>query len=296
MNAADVVARLRAAGCVFAEEEARLLIDESRNDAELAARIDRRAAGEPLESILGWAEFCGLRVAVAPGVFVPRRRTQAVVRTALALLDAAPADPGRRPVVVDLCCGSGAIGLAVATARAVELHAADIDPRAVGCARANLAGTGTVYQGDLDAPLPARLRGRVDLLLANAPYVPSGQIPLMPPEARDREPAVALDGGADGLDLHRRIAAAAPGWLAPGRLAPGGAAPGGALVVEIAGAQVAGAVALVEAAGLIVDVRRDEDVDGTVVVGRREPGEARARLPRSRPAGRDRPAGRVATA
>src|SRR3954462_3557379 len=101
-----VVARLRAAGCVFAEDEARLLLAGAAPDA-LDALVARRVAGEPLEPLLGWAEFCGLRVAVAPGVFVPRRRTEALVEEAVALFR-----PGA--VVVDLCCGSGALGLAVA--------------------------------------------------------------------------------------------------------------------------------------------------------------------------------------
>jgi len=119
--------------------------------------VDRRAAGVPLEHVLGWAEFCGLRIAVDPGVFVPRRRTEFLARQAAAL-----ARP--RAVVVDLCCGSGAVGAALAAALdRVELYAVDIDPAAVRCARRNLAGAGgQVYEGDLYQPLPATLRGRVD--------------------------------------------------------------------------------------------------------------------------------------
>src|SRR5450432_1469341 len=122
------VTRLRAAGCVFAEDEARLLISAARTPADLAAMVDRRVAGLPLEHVLGWAEFCGLRIAVDPGVFVPRRRTEFLVHQATALTR-----PGS--VVVDLCCGSGALGAAVAAAQGqIELHAADIDPAAVACA------------------------------------------------------------------------------------------------------------------------------------------------------------------
>src|ERR1022692_3801195 len=134
--AQSVVARLRAAGCVFAEDEARLLIAAARTPADLAGLVDRRVAGLPLEHVLGWAEFCGLRIAVDAGVFVPRRRTEFLVREA-----AAACRPGA--VVVDLCCGSGAVGaaLAVAVGR-VELHATDIDPAAVRCARRNVAGGG----------------------------------------------------------------------------------------------------------------------------------------------------------
>jgi release factor glutamine methyltransferase len=198
----DVIARLRAAGCVFAEDEARLLLDTARTPAELAGMVERRVAGLPLEHVLGWAEFAGRRVAVDPGVFVPRRRTELLVREA-----AARARPGA--VVVDLCCGSGAVGVAVAAAvPGIELHAADVDPAAVRCARRNVtAFGGQVHEGDLDAPLPAALRGRVDVLVANAPYVPTGAVGLMPPEARLPEPRVALDGGADGLDVQRRACA-----------------------------------------------------------------------------------------
>src|SRR5659263_284462 len=170
-----IVTRLRAAGCVFAEDEARLLISAARTAADLAAMVDRRAAGLPLEHVLGWAEFCGLRIAVDPGVFVPRRRTEFLVRQAAALARA-------RPVVVDLCCGSGAVGAAlVAALDRVELSAVDIHPAAVRCARRNVAAAGgQVYEGDLYEPLPATLRGRVDVLVANAPYVPTEAIGLLP--------------------------------------------------------------------------------------------------------------------
>lgn len=170
-----IVTRLRAAGCVFAEDEAELLISTAATPAELAVMVDRRIAGLPLEHVLGWAEFCGLRVFVDPGVFVPRRRTEFLAGQAVAL-----ARPGA--VVVDLCCGSGALGAAVAaTVERVELYAADIDPAAVRCARRNIAAVGRVYEGDLYEPLPASLRGRIDVLVANAPYVPTDEIQLLPP-------------------------------------------------------------------------------------------------------------------
>jgi len=267
---AATVARLRAAGCVFAEDEARLLISAARTPATLAALVDRRAAGQPLEHVLGWAEFCGLRIAVDPGVFIPRRRTEFLVRRAAALARraAAPARQDRaRPhtvVVVDLCCGSGAVGAALAAALGqVELHAADIDPAAVRCARRNVAAAGgQVYQGDLYRPLPARLRGRVDILAANVPYVPSGDVGLLPPEARAHEPRVALDGGADGLDVLRRVAAGAPLWLAPG----------GHLLVETSERQAARAAEAVGRDGLIPRVARSARLNATVVIGTRQPG------------------------
>jgi release factor glutamine methyltransferase len=249
---AAVVARLRAAGCVFAEEEARLLVAEAKSPERLAALVDRRVAGEPLEHLLGWAGFCGLRITVAPGVFVPRRRTEFLVQQGAAL-----APP--RAVVVDLCCGSGAV--AAVLSRLLdrpEVHAADVDPAAVACARRNLPG-GTVHAGDLFGALPTGLRGRVDLLVANVPYVPSDAIALMPPEAREHEPRTALDGGVDGLDVARRVVADAASWLAPG----------GSLLFEVSEGQVPGATGIVAAAGLAPRVAADPESGTTVVIGSR---------------------------
>jgi release factor glutamine methyltransferase len=250
-----VITRLRAAGCVFAEDEANLLITAARTPAELAAMVGRRVDGLPLEHVLGWTEFCGLRIAVDPGVFVPRRRTEFLVRRA--------ADLAARPrtVVVDLCCGSGAVGVAlVAALDLVELHAADIDPAAVACARRNVAAAGgQVYEGDLDAPLPAELRGRVDILAANVPYVPTEAIGTMPPEARIHEPRMALDGGADGLDVLRRVSAVAPRWLAPG----------GSLLIETSELQAPTAVDTFARDGLIPQVGRSDELSATVVIGTR---------------------------
>ena len=247
-----IVARLRAAGCVFAEDEARLLIAAARTSAELDAMIGQRVAGLPLEQVLGWAEFCGLRITVAPGVFVPRRRTEFLVRQAVALAR-------RGDVIVDLCCGAGAIGAALAAAvEGVEVYAADIDPAAVRCARQNLPAD-RVYQGDLYAPLPAVLRGRVAILAANVPYVPAGDIELLPAEAREHEPRAALDGGADGLDVLRRVAIGAAAWLAPG----------GYLLSETSDRQAWMAEAVVTASGLAARVARSPDLDATVIVARR---------------------------
>ncbi|MGK5114286.1 putative protein N(5)-glutamine methyltransferase [Geodermatophilus sp. CPCC 205506] len=227
---------------------------DAADAGHLEALLARRVAGEPLETVLGWAAFSGLRVGVEPGVFVPRRRTEFLVERAVGLLRGTD-----RPVVVDLCCGSGAVGLAIASTRGgVELHAADIDPVAVRCARRNLAPVGArVHRGDLYAALPGHLAGRVDLLAVNAPYVPTAAIAGMPPEARDHEPRSALDGGADGVDLHRRVAAEARRWLGPG----------GTLLVETSAAQAPLTAAAVEAGGLSAEVARDDDRDATVVVG-----------------------------
>lgn len=261
-----IVTRLRAAGCVFAEDEAQLLLSAARSPSDLTTMVERRAAGLPLEHVLGWVEFCALRIAVDPGVFVPRRRTEFLVRqaTALARLAASPADqaPARpRATVIDLCCGSGAVGVAlVAALNQVELYAVDIDPAAVRCARRNVAAVGgQVYEGDLYQPLPAALRGRVDFLVANAPYVPTEAIGGLPPEARIHEPRVALDGGADGLDVLRRVTAAAPQWLAPG----------GYLLVETSERQAPQMVETVARTGLIARVGRSEELNATVVIATR---------------------------
>ena len=249
-----LVARLRAAGCVFAEDEAALLLDEGADAAALEAMVVRRVAGEPLEHVLGWAAFRGRRVAVGAGVFVPRQRSGLLVDRAVALVR-----PGA--VVVDLCCGSGALGAAVASeAAGVELHATDIDAAAVACARRTVPPGAHVHEGDLDAALPADLRGRVDVLLASPPYVPTDGVATMPPEARDHEPRVALDGGDDGLGVLRRIAALAPGWLAPG----------GSVLLECAAHQADAAREAVAAAGLRATAEHDDEADATVVVGRRE--------------------------
>ncbi|MDH6218958.1 putative protein N(5)-glutamine methyltransferase [Streptomyces pseudovenezuelae] len=247
-----VVIALRSAGCVFAEDEAELILATARTPDEVSALTDRRIAGEPLEQVLGWAGFHGLRVTVEPGVFVPRRRTEFLVDRALA-------QHPHATVVVDLCCGSGAVGAALAAALGtVELHAADIDPVAVRCARGNIAAYGGhVHAGDLYEALPAALRGRVDLLAANVPYVPTAEIALLPAEARDHEPRTALDGGSDGLDLLRRVAAGASGWLAPG----------GCLLVETSEHQTDAALDAFGEAGLTSRLATDEELYANVVIG-----------------------------
>jgi release factor glutamine methyltransferase len=250
---AQIVLRLRASGSVFAEEEAALLLAEYGRDASaLEHAVQRRAAGEPLEIIVGWAEFCGLRLAVAPGVFVPRPRSAFLVGQAVALAR-------HGDVLLDLCCGVGAIAAAVsARVPSLEVHAAELDPVAAECAGRNLPD-GHVVVGDLFDPLPASLAGRVNVLVANAPYVPTAEIDLMPREARLHERPAALDGGADGLDLHRRIAAGAPRWLAPG----------GVLLIETSERQAPSTLAIMAGVGLEARVERDDDADATVVIGTR---------------------------
>ncbi|MET1180386.1 putative protein N(5)-glutamine methyltransferase [Peribacillus simplex] len=248
----SIVTKLQAAGCVYAEEEARLLISAAGTTAELAGMVDRRIAGLPLEHVIGWAEFCGIRIEVDPGVFVPRRRTEFLVRQAAAL-----AMPGA--VVVDLCCGTGAVGSAVGDVlEDIELYAVDIDPAAVRCARRNVTSVnGQVYEGDLYEPLPSNLRGRVDVLVANAPYVPTEGIGLLSHEARMHEARVALDGGADGLDVQRRVAASATLWLAPGSH----------LLVETSERQAMQTVEIFAGYGVMPRVVKCVERDATVVIG-----------------------------
>lgn len=242
---------------MFAEDEARLLLAAASTPTELDALVARRVDGEPLEVVLGWAEFCGLRIAVDTGVFVPRRRTGFLVETAAALTT-------RGAVVVDLCCGTGAVGAAVAAKVGhVELHASDIDPAAVRCARRNIAEChGWAYVGDLYDGLPAELSGRVDVLLVNAPYVPTESIAMMPPEAREHEPRIALDGGTDGLDVQRRVSSAAHEWLAPG----------GHLLIETSERQAPGTADAVAEGALTPRVARSEEYGTTVVIGTRSHG------------------------
>lgn len=257
LTPAGVVVALRRAGCVFAEDEAQLLLAQAAGPAELSRDVGRRAAGVPLEHILGWADFAGLRIKVDPGVFVPRRRTQLLVDATAAVL--AALESSQPPVVVDLCCGSGAVGTALLNEfPGVELHAADIDPSAVACAWRNIGPLGgKVHQGDLFHALPVSLLGRVQVLAVNAPYVPTEAIGTMPPEARIHEPLLSLDGGSDGLDVHRRVAAAASGWLRPA----------GHVLIETSERQAAGTASILADAGFSVSTVHSDEVDGTVVIG-----------------------------
>jgi release factor glutamine methyltransferase len=252
----DVVARLRAAGCVWAEVEAGLLLEAAASPAVLESLVSRRVAGEPLELVLGWVAFMGRRLRVAPGVFVPRRRTELLARTAAAEA-AARTLPGRSPaVVVEMCCGVAPV--AACLPAVVEVHAADVSSVALSCARSN-APRAALHEGDLYDALPRTLRGRVDVLAANAPYVPTRRVGDMPPEARDHEPLAALDGGDDGVDLHRRLAGEAREWLAPG----------GVLVVETSRSQAGLTAEAMTTAGLVTRVVEDPEVGGCVVVGGR---------------------------
>jgi release factor glutamine methyltransferase len=202
-----VVARLEAAGCVAAVEEAGMLRERAgRDDHVLEAMLRRREGGEPVEWIVEWAPFCGLRVCVRAGVYVPRAQTELLARRAATCLPSGG-------VAVDLATGSGAIAMVVQAAQpTATVVATELDPVACKCAKANGVD---VLRGDLDAPLPESLAGTVDVMTANVPYVPAASLRLLPRDVQQHEPRLALDGGADGLDLVRRVLALAPRWLRP---------------------------------------------------------------------------------
>ncbi len=256
-----LVARLRAAGCVFAEQEADALRSAARtgalralDEAELERLVLRRVAGEPLEVVVGYAEFAGLRIPVAAGVFVPRVRTELVARIASAL-----APPSS--IVVDLCCGSGAIAAAIAHSRPdLTVWAADIDPVAIGLAATTLATYGAhAMVSDMDAALPAALDGRVAVVASCPPHVPSAQVALMPTEARDHEPLATLDGGPTGTVMQARVFDAALRLLAPE----------GVCIVESSEHLADASLAAATAAGLTSSVETDESIGAVVVVARR---------------------------
>lgn len=238
---------------MFAEEEAALLLGSALHDLETL--VERRVAGEPLETILGWVLFDGRRLVVRPGVFVPRRRTELLARIAAAQC-------GPDSVLLELCCGVGPVAASV---DAGEIHLGDLDPIALSCARENVP-RGHAHLSDLYGDLPADLRGRIDVVAANAPYVPTDRMALMPPEAREHEQRMALDGGVDGVDVHRRIAAGAPDWLAPG----------GVLMIETSPEQAHLTSRAMHEAGFTTEVVTDEEIGGCVVLGRQigvTPGE-----------------------
>lgn len=206
-----LVKRLRSAGCVFAEDEAAEIRRVLGTDPIAIDRVvDARTRGIPLEHALGTARFAGVEVEVGPGVFVPRTRAESLVDEAVA----AQPDAG---VVVDLGCGSGAIAAALhARLPHAEVHAADIDPVALGYAARNGRRHGfEAHLGDWWTAVPRRLRGRVDLAVAYLPHVPTAKIDRIPGDYRHHEPGRAVDGGADGLDALRRVMAGFDDWMSP---------------------------------------------------------------------------------
>lgn len=247
----DLVERLRAAGCVFAEDEAAVLREAAALGGDLDVLAHARVAGMPLEHVVGWADFAGVRVPVDPGVFVPRPRSELLVEVVTASLT--PGD-----LLIDVCCGSGAIAAAVAARVPIRIVATDSDRAAAFNATRTLAELDArVYEGDLFDGLPIGIREHAAVIAVVAPYVPSEAIPFLPREARDFESLNSLDGGPDGLRLVRRIVSEAPGWLQPG----------GLLATELGVDQVDEAVRIMNSVDLQTEIHED---DGAVVVaGRR---------------------------
>jgi release factor glutamine methyltransferase len=194
-----------AAGCVAADEEADELVAAAPDADALEVLIRRREQGEPLAWITGSLQFCEQTLHIEPGVYVPRYQSEELARRAAALLT----DTGGR--AADLCTGAGAIAAhLMAEAPAATVIGVDIDGRAVACARRN--GVHAVL-GNLDQPLRSQA---FDVVTAVAPYVPTGELRLLPADVQRYEPRVALDGGDDGLDLVRRIVVSAARLLRPG--------------------------------------------------------------------------------
>ncbi|MGR0318559.1 putative protein N(5)-glutamine methyltransferase [Agromyces sp. ZXT2-3] len=231
-----IASRLRAAGSVFAEDEAAVLIESAADDAELEQLVRRRVAGEPLEPLVGWVRFGALRLAVGPGVFVPRQRSLRLARLAVRRARAAAV-----PVMLEPYCGVAPLAATVAASvDRVEVHAADRDPAAIALARRNLPAGAGVHHADAFDGLPRALRGRITVIAAVPPYVPGTEVGLMPREARDHEPTGALvGGGADGLDHARRLILGAGPWLVPG----------GSLLLELGARQLPVAATRARAAG-----------------------------------------------
>jgi len=288
---ADGVRTLRAAGLATARQDAEWLLAEALGVNRLdlytdppavgaaaarryAAALARRAAHEPLQHLLGWEEFRGLRFGVGPAVLIPRPETELLVEWALEFVP-----PGA--TVCDLGTGSGCVAAAIATARpdarvlAVEVSAAARAVAARNLAALGLAARVTVLGGDLFEPL-ARWAGAVDLIVANPPYIPTGTLAALPAEVRAWEPRGALDGGSDGMAVSRRIIAGAPGVLARG----------GALTIEIGEGQAPPLAATMRARGF-VDVTTRHDLGGVerYLAGAFGASAARgARAARARPA------------
>jgi release factor glutamine methyltransferase len=212
-----VVTALQKAGCIAAREEAIGLLAAARGEQlGLSELVARRCAGEPLAWLLGSTRFCGQRVVVCPGVYVPRPQSEPLVHEALTRLP-------KRGLAVDLCTGSGAIALVLRRARPeARVLATEIDPLAAACARRNGVA---VYVGDMGAALPEEIRGQVDVVTAVVPYVPSDELPLLARDVVAHEPRRALDGGVDGTDLLRRAVLESV-WLLR---------PGGSLLLELGG-------------------------------------------------------------
>ena len=242
---------------LYAHHDQPLTPDERER---LRLLVTRRGEGMPLQYVTGEMPFRHLVMHVTPGVFIPRPETEVLVDVALELL----ADTAG-PLVVDLCTGSGCVAVSIAYERpAARVWAVDASEMAVEAARRNALHAGVadrvqVVHGDLFDPLPRELAGAVDLIVSNPPYVPSADLPDLPAEVLGFEPSRALDGGADGLDVFRRIAAGAPGWLSAG----------GALACELDSGRVGDAATSIGRSYEGVTVRKDLTGRDRIVFGRK---------------------------
>jgi release factor glutamine methyltransferase len=238
----SVTEALAQAGSIAAPQEADELIEAAGGDVDvLDDLISRRTQGEPIAWLTGAITFCGVRVFVAPGVYVPREQTEPLARRAAGLLP-----PGG--VAVDLCTGTGAIARVLSAAvPTAHVLATELDGEAVDCARRNGV---EVFQGFLDDPLPGAFEHRVDVLTAVVPYVPTDALRLLPRDVQAFEPRLALDGGADGLDLLAEAVRRSTRWLRPG----------GWLLLELGGDQAEPLGRLLDECGFSgSDVMVDED-------------------------------------
>ena len=236
-----IASQLEDAGCVAPGEEADELMEAARGDGALLERlVARRVAGEPLAWVTGAVGFAGCRVRVHPGVYVPRRQTEALVLRAIELL---PEDG----LAADLCTGSGAIAMALERRRPqARIVASELDPVACRCAQENGV---EVFAGHLGDPFPAGLRGRFDVVVAVVPYVPSDMFAYLPRDVRDYEPRLALDGGPGGTRVLEQAV-----WAAAGLLHRGGS-----LLLEVGGEQDDALGPVLSAAGFGPTTRHDDD-------------------------------------
>lgn len=251
LDRVSVTRMLTDAGCIAAREEADELLEAAAGDSDLLDHlVSRRTSGEPIAWLTGAVTFCGVRLFVAPGIYVPRRQTEPLARRAARLLPSAG-------LAADLCTGAGAIAAvlaaAVPTARTL---ATELDGAAVRCARRNGV---EVFEGFLDDPLPREFEHRVDVLTAVVPYVPTDSLRLLPRDVQAFEPRLALDGGIEGLDLLGEVVRRSPAWLRPG----------GWLLLELGGDQAEPIGQLLHAYGFTgLDVMADEDGDPRAICAR----------------------------
>lgn len=227
----SLVAGLRDAGCVFAEEEAAILIEAAGGDADCLERlVELRCEGAPLEPLVGWVEFAGLKLAVGSGTFVPRQRSQHLLDLVLAELRAR--GPQDSSTFVEAFAGVAPLASLVAQeVEDVRVVACEVDPVAASFALTNLGTRGQVVTGSVLAELEPTLLRAVDVIAAVPPYVPEDEVLMLPREARDYEPLAALSGGPDGLVWVRELITQAQAWLKPS----------GVLLAELSERQVAAA-------------------------------------------------------